>query len=412
MIRDTVLEVKNLSKYFQIHENSTDNFKEAILRIFNGGKNLSRSFCALKNVSFELHEGDALGIIGKNGAGKSTLLRILSGISQPDEGEINFYGKAVSILDIGAGFHQELTGRENIFLSASLYKFTHNDIKNRFREIVDFSGLEKFIDEPVKNYSSGMYLRLAFSIITCLEADIYLIDEVINVGDVDFQMKCKNRIDELMLKGKTLLVASHNMNEIASLCNRILLLERGEIIESGDSDVIQKYMTIALPEQFVFEEDNFFHVKSVADMRLSNSCVKIIDYKVENYKTTLHGISTKDSFEIIIDIELTEAVNIVVRLGFYDATGVLVFVCISIQNNVAPIQTPGIYRVIFLIPSNLLNERFYSVDLTFVNIDSRSQIYKVDKFLTIKMACDTNDPHSVPQPGIVRPFIKVSILNH
>ena len=245
---EPVLEVKHVSKTFRLHSAHADTIKGALSGFFSPAQRKANTFVALNDISFNVYKGEALGIIGENGAGKSTLLRVLAGIIPPDTGEINFYGHAVSILEVGTGFNPELTGSENIYLSASLYHFTRKKIEERFDEIVAFSGIGKFIDQPVKAYSSGMYLRLAFSILTCLDADIYLIDEVINVGDANFQTKCKKRMEDLIAQGKTLLIASHNMNEIVTLCGRIISLEKGSIVQSGSLEVIQKYMTQTLPQ--------------------------------------------------------------------------------------------------------------------------------------------------------------------
>jgi lipopolysaccharide transport system ATP-binding protein len=411
---EIMLEVKNVSKSFRLRENQADSLKGLIAQMFSSGKPGDQNFQALKNVSFNLHKGEALGIIGKNGAGKSTLLRILSGISEPDEGEINFYGKAVSILDIGAGFHPELTGRENIYLSASLYKFTRQKIEERFTEIVDFSGIEKFIDEPVKNYSSGMYLRLAFSIITCLDAEIYLIDEVVNVGDANFQMKCKAKIEELIAAGKTLLIASHNMNEISILCNRVILMEHGQVIETGGADIIQKYMTIALPQYFNFQEGQFFHIKNLSESPFDQSRVSIDKYGIKDYSINGEGISTNHSFVVFLDIELNEEVNVELRLKFYDATGALIFTCTSWQEGTPRVDRPGKYHHEFLIPANLLNTRYYSVELRLINRDYQSLIFKADKFISLKMSDDNMVAHRAREltlQGYIKPLVPVSITN-
>jgi ABC-type polysaccharide/polyol phosphate transport system ATPase subunit len=408
---EVMLEVKNLSKSFRLRENRVDSLKASIARLFSSKNDAVQDFHALTNVSFNLERGEALGIIGKNGAGKSTLLRILSGISEPDNGEINFYGKAVSILDIGAGFHPELTGRENIYLSASLYKFTRKKIEERFAEIVDFSGIGDFIDEPVKNYSSGMYLRLAFSIITCLDADIYLIDEVVNVGDANFQVKCKNRIEELIAAGKTLLIASHNMNEISILCNRIILMEHGQIVETGGADIIQKYMTIALPQYFHFEGKEFFHVRNLSESPFEQKDLVIGNYGLKDYQVSDEGISTNHPFVVFLEVELTKAINAEMRLKFYDATGALIFTCSS-GLGASKMNDVGKYKVEFKIPANLLNTRFYSIELRVVNLDNQTLMFKADKFIAIKMADDNAGVdarrESILQ-GLVKPLVPVSV---
>ena len=407
-----MLEVKNLSKSFRMRENRIDSLKGSIANFFNSKSAVVDDFHALKDVSFNLERGEALGIIGKNGAGKSTLLRILSGISQPDQGEINFYGKAVSILDIGAGFHPELTGRENIYLSASLYKFTRKKIEERFNEIVEFSGIGKFIEEPVKNYSSGMYLRLAFSIITCLDADIYLIDEVVNVGDANFQMKCKNKIEELIAAGKTLLIASHNMNEISVLCNRIILMEYGQIIETGGPDIIQKYMTIALPQYFQFNEGEFFHIKNLSESPFEQKNLRMDKYGIKDYTSNKAGISTNHPFTVFLDIDLAEVIRTEIRLKFYDATGALIFTCSSGHEETMRVEQMGKYHLEFHIPANLLNTRLYSVELRVVNMDKQTLMFKADKFISIKMADNSlgaDGNRELILQGLVKPLVPVSV---
>lgn len=195
--------INNISKKFTLQQPIKDD-----------AGNETHELWALKNISLEIYRGETVGIIGTNGSGKSTLLKILAGITSPTLGEVEIYGRVASILDIGSGFHQELSGRENVFLNGQLLGFTKTEIKDKFSEIVSFSGIEKFIDEPVKNYSNGMYLRLAFSIMAHLDFDVYLIDEVISVGDVEFTRKAKKKFQKLATEGKTILLASHNIAEL------------------------------------------------------------------------------------------------------------------------------------------------------------------------------------------------------
>ncbi len=406
-----VLEVKNVSKSYHLRENINDSLKNTVAAGLNLKQEKTEKFKALCNISFNLSEGEALGIIGENGAGKSTLLRILSGVSQPDEGEVNFYGRAVSILDIGAGFHPELSGRENIYLSAALYKFTQQEIANRIEEIISFSGIERFIDEPVKNYSSGMYLRLAFSIVSCLDADIYLIDEVINVGDANFQNKCKSRMEELIAAGKTLLIASHNMNEMVILCNRFVLMEKGQIIDSGGSDVIQKYMSRTLPQFFSFEGESFYHLKKIDSTNTMKSVLRIDDTGITDFETSPMGISRTSSFSVFIKLNLLIDLELVLRLKIYDSTGILVFVCSSIES-ANTITKSGTYRIDFIMPANLFNDRLYSADLVLIDLKLQSILMTSDKFLTFKIADKTSDADidlKINSPGIVRPLIHCSV---
>lgn len=205
-----------------------------------------RSFWALKNVSFEVESGQVLGIIGRNGAGKSTLLKILTRITKPTDGHAWLQGRAGSLLEVGTGFHPELTGRENVYLNGSILGMRKTEIDRRFDEIVDFSEVERFLDTPVKRYSSGMYVRLAFAVAAHLEPDILIVDEVLAVGDTAFQKKCLGKMGEAANSGKTVLLVSHNMAAIENLCSHALLLEQGNVVSDGPvANVIEAYLNLA-----------------------------------------------------------------------------------------------------------------------------------------------------------------------
>lgn len=213
-------------------------------------------FWALKDVSFDVKRGEVLGVIGRNGAGKTTLLKILSQITEPTEGEIRIKGKVASLLEVGTGFHPELSGRENIFMNGAILGMTRAEVKRKFDEIVEFAELEKFIDTPVKRYSSGMYVRLAFSIAGHLEPDILLVDEVLAVGDAGFQKKCLGKMEDVTKKeGRTVLFVSHNMSAINALCNRCVLLDKGKVIMNGrTAEVTAYYHSSALSAHEVTED--------------------------------------------------------------------------------------------------------------------------------------------------------------
>jgi len=209
-------------------------------------------FWALKDIDLEVKVGDRLGIIGRNGAGKTTLLKVLSQITEPTAGKINIKGRVASLLEVGTGFHPELTGRENIYLNGAILGMTRSEIKRKFDEIVDFAGVEHFLDTPVKRFSSGMAVRLGFSVAAHLEPEILVVDEVLAVGDVSFQKKCIGKMDSVAKEGRTILFVSHQMQAIANLCNRAILLDRGKISHHGDTgDVISTYLNNATnPDSF------------------------------------------------------------------------------------------------------------------------------------------------------------------
>src|SRR5260221_6076465 len=198
----------------------------------------TKPFWALKDISFELGHGEVLGIIGRNGSGKSTLLKILARITRPTEGSLEVRGRLRPLLEVGVGFHPELTGRENVYLNGSLMGMKRVEIDRQFDEIVDFSGIEEFLDTPVKFYSSGMYIRLAFATSVHLEPDIVLIDEVLAVGDTEFQKKCLKKIDQIRQQGRTIMLVSHNVMQLAELSSRVIWLEGGKIVEQGDPRTI------------------------------------------------------------------------------------------------------------------------------------------------------------------------------
>lgn len=260
-----IIKVNNLSKRYRIgaKEQGYKTFREAIVdgitapvrnlaklrRLTKFKDNPSSNdeedvIWALKDVSFEVNEGEVLGIIGRNGAGKSTLLKILSRITEPTSGYIDIHGRISSLLEVGTGFHPELTGRENIFLNGAILGMRKREIEEKFDEIVKFAEIEKFIDTPVKRYSSGMYVRLAFAVAAHLEPEILVVDEVLAVGDADFQRKCLGKMGEVAKGGRTVIFVSHNMGAISELCQRTVLLREGKIIEDGPTkQVVGKYLS-------------------------------------------------------------------------------------------------------------------------------------------------------------------------
>lgn len=240
-----ILSIESVTKKFQIrHQRGYTTFRESILDWFKGQAIDKEEIFALRDVSFTVDKGDSIGIIGQNGSGKSTLLKILSRITPPTKGRVVSRGRIASLLEVGTGFHPELTGRENIFFNGSLLGMNRREIISKFDEIVDFSGTEKFLDTPLKHYSSGMQLRLAFSVAAFLEPEILVIDEVLAVGDAEFQKKCIEKMESVVVGGKTILFVSHNMSAVAGLCNKSILLDKGNLIAEGNTqDVIGQYIT-------------------------------------------------------------------------------------------------------------------------------------------------------------------------
>lgn len=251
-MNDIALRVESLSKRYRIGQAQPryDTLRDVIGSVFKRSiiptfqhSNSSDIIWALKDVSLEVKRGEVVGIVGRNGAGKSTLLKILSRITEPTEGYAEIYGRVGTLLEVGTGFHGELSGRENIYLSGAILGMKKTEIERRFDEIVAFAEIEKFIDTPVKYYSSGMYVRLAFAVAAHLEPEILLVDEVLAVGDEAFQKKCLGKMGDVAKEGRTVLFVSHNMQAIARLCSRSILLEKGQVRRTGDtSDVVAAYL--------------------------------------------------------------------------------------------------------------------------------------------------------------------------
>lgn len=289
-------------------------------------KGASEYVWALKDINFEVKQGEVLGIIGRNGAGKSTLLKILSKVTKPSTGRIKTKGRIASLLEVGTGFHPEMTGRENIFLNGAIMGMTKTEIRKKFDEIVDFAGVERYIDTPVKRYSSGMYVRLAFAVAAHLEPEILIIDEVLAVGDAEFQKKCIGKMQDVSDKdGRTVLFVSHNLSQVQSLCTKGIVLENGAIIFNGNvNDAIYtyvhgdkktrsidlssypraghtiagfqfKYFSIVSPEENIYEGDTLK--------------VMVSYHSTENFKETIIGITISDVFQTLIECRSTASYN-------------------------------------------------------------------------------------------------------
>jgi lipopolysaccharide transport system ATP-binding protein len=274
----TAIDIQNLGKYYRIGSYGFSSFWKDLFRPGHSHPDSGQGgFWALKDVNFEVNKGDSVGIVGKNGAGKSTLLKILSRTTVPTTGNIRINGKVSSLLEVGTGFHPELTGRENIFLNGSIMGMRRLEVKARFDEIVDFAGVSDFLDTPVKRYSSGMYVRLAFAVAAHLETEILILDEVLAVGDVDFQNKCLGKMQEVTGNhGKTVLFVSHNISYVSSLCNKGIYLDKGIMKTAGPVDeVIRAYtFTSAKTIEMVPLKDR--------NDRSGTGSVRVVDYSVHD----------------------------------------------------------------------------------------------------------------------------------
>lgn len=314
---------------------------------------------ALKDINFEVKEGEILGIIGKNGAGKSTLLKILSRVTSPSQGVVNIKGRIASLLEVGTGFHQELTGRENIFLNGSILGMTKNEISRKLDEIIDFSGVEKYIDTPVKRYSSGMYVRLAFAVAAHLEPEILIVDEVLAVGDVEFQKKCLGKMQEVSSeKGRTILFVSHNMGAVRMLCSRALLIEKGHIINSGNTeDIIQNYLysNSSGKNEFISEDNN------------AEIFIKKISVNSDNSKTNSNEIDVRYPFKIKISYKIKEHINgLGLAFSVISKKGFKVFYSSCVISDLLgdSINVDGLHETEVTIPENFLTPGSYYINVS------------------------------------------------
>lgn len=233
-----IIEINDVTVQFRLSSEKILTFQEYFIRRLKNNKLFYSDFKALNNVSFSISQGEAIGIIGANGAGKSTLLKVISRVIHPTKGRVFLKGRIAPLLELGAGFDNEMTGRENIFLNGAVLGFTRNDIKKRIERIIDFSGIDRFIDAPVRTYSSGMVARLGFAIATDIQPEVLILDEILSVGDAEFQQKSAARISEYHNKGSTILMVSHNMGSIKKLCDNVIWLEHGSIKNEGATSMI------------------------------------------------------------------------------------------------------------------------------------------------------------------------------
>lgn len=347
-----IIEVINLSKKFKIGKQSAD-LRQTIRGFFSGSKENVAEIWALKDISFTLGEGEVLGLIGPNGSGKSTLLKILSKITYPTSGKAILRGRVSSLLEVGTGFHPELTGRENIFLNGSILGMTRAEIKSKFDEIVDFSGVEPFIDTPVKHFSSGMYVRLAFSVAAHLEPEILLVDEVLSVGDLAFRQKSMGKMNEVAGRGRTVIFVSHNLDSIQNICFSGLLLDFGKLIKQGDiSNVINIYKNlVSLP-------DNDFNFETGND-----------DLMIEGFELfdtigkKTNVVSSGDEIWIAIKINSVyhiERINL--RIEFKDEDGNFLFTCNNFLTGEIFNLNKGLNTFNCFIPKIPLNIGKYFID--------------------------------------------------
>jgi lipopolysaccharide transport system ATP-binding protein len=410
----SVITVENLSKKYIIGHQKQERYTALRDVLANGAKRFTHKlthpfaapendpaheeFWALRDVSFDIKQGDRVGIIGRNGAGKSTLLKILSRITEPTSGRVSIKGRVASLLEVGTGFHPELSGRENIFLNGAILGMSKAEIKNKFDEIVAFAEVEKFLDTPVKRYSSGMYVRLAFAVAAHLESEILIVDEVLAVGDAQFQKKCLGKMEEVGKDGRTVLFVSHNMAMISNLCQKGIFLEGGKISTQGEvSKVIQQYYQNSNKKNEVFNR------------RIGSEAVELLSVELVglrgNLETTIH-----DEITIRMKYKIKKAIDArcVPNFHFFAPDGSYIFV--SSADDISKLP-PRVYQADCKVPGGLLNEGAYFVGVAITSFfDSGS--FEVDFFERNALMFNVVDPmdarssrygYAGPVPGILRP---------
>jgi lipopolysaccharide transport system ATP-binding protein len=330
------------------------------LRELGGHGDKAQDFWALRDVSFDVQRGEVIGVIGRNGAGKSTLLKILSRITAPTSGRAILHGRLGSLLEVGTGFHKELTGRENVYLNGAILGMSKTEIDRRFDEIVAFAEIEQFLDTPVKRYSSGMYVRLAFAVAAHLEPEILLVDEVLAVGDVSFQNKCLGKMDAVRRAGRTILFVSHNMAAVKRLCGRVMQLQGGQIVEFGPSQtVIENYLKAAEGDEADRAEVHF-DARPAADMVIR--VIRILDEQGAASNNVEHDgpITVDIAFDVNRPVRSHR-----VACAVYTTDGTCVMGTSDADCHAERMETrrPGHYRTRFVVPACLLNAGRYVLNV-------------------------------------------------
>jgi lipopolysaccharide transport system ATP-binding protein len=371
-----VIEVNNLGKQYRLGQVGTttiaDDFKRWTYKIrgkedpfLKVGEENDRTkkgssdyVWALKDINFSVEQGEVLGIIGKNGAGKSTLLKILSRTTSPSVGEYKIKGRVASLLEVGTGFHPDLTGRENVFLNGAILGMTKTEIKNSFDEIINFSGVERYIDTPVKRYSSGMYVRLAFAVAAHLNPEILIVDEVLAVGDIEFQEKCLGKMKDVAGNGKTVLFVSHNINAVRTLCNKGLFLKNGMVSDYGKIN--------SVTESYLFEglENKSIRKFKEGEVIIDNFCsmISLTIFNQNNENVTEFDVTDEVNVEIAYKVHL-QKYTFTVHFYLKNSSGDVLFV--GMDNKYTPYinnpQPEGLYKETIKIDRNFFNEGNYSI---------------------------------------------------
>ena len=422
---DIAIKVRGLGKKYHIGEKlpqrslagsikNAAGFPWKVAKSLIAGKAIDQreEFWALKDVAFDVKQGEVLGIIGRNGAGKSTLLKILSRITTPTEGEVELFGRVGCLLEVGTGFHPELTGRENVFLNGSLLGMSNVEIKQRFDEIVDFSGVERFLDTPVKFYSSGMYTRLAFSVAAHLNPEILIVDEVLAVGDAEFQKKCLGKMDSIAKSGRTIIFVSHNMQAVKNICQKGIWLNKGLLASYGEiAEIANEYINSEthLVGEVIFTKEKPGDNKAV---------LHAVRVKDESGNITTE-VQINKPFAIEMEFELfANGMKVAPNLHIKDAWGN--YVCVTadtlLDKDCTMKNHAGKYKTICRFPANLLNSGTYYIGAALTSFEPLAVHFHVHDivFVSIHDPIDnvpTRYPGYVGEiPGAFRPLLNWELL--
>ncbi len=421
---DVAIRVEGIGKQYKIGAVGTrkDNLREvltaAVVTPFrravnllrgeaSGAADLTETFWALKDINLEIKEGEVVGIIGRNGAGKSTLLKVLTRITEPTTGYGEVFGRVGSLLEVGTGFHPELTGRDNIFLNGAILGMSRETIKRNLDEIIEFAEVAKFIDTPVKHYSSGMYLRLAFAVAAHLEPEILLIDEVLAVGDARFQKKCLDKMNDVSSQGRTVLFVSHQMSAITRLCSRCILLSSGQIMEDGPThEVVSAYMTADGAQMACREWYNEEKKPGAGITRLL--AVRVLD---EHGEIT-DSIDIREDVQLEMEFEVLREGHILLpHFRTFNEEGVNLFTTVDLDPEWRQKRRPrGIYKSRVTIPGNTFAESTIFVHSNMITLDPQMLEFIVPDAVAFQVI-DSMDGTSArgdyagQLPGVVRPML-------
>lgn len=364
---NVAIKVTGLGKKYTIGKEKDSSLRSSLAGVFKSAASKGNDFWALKDVNFEIKKGEVVGIIGKNGAGKSTLLKVLSQITKPTEGRIEINGRVASLLEVGTGFHPELTGRENIFLNGTILGMTRKEVKEKFDEIIEFSGVQKFVDTPVKHYSSGMYVRLAFAVAAHLEPEILIIDEVLAVGDAEFQKKCLWKMKDVAKEGRTVIFVSHDLGAVRSLCTNGILLRNGEIIKLGSmKSVINKYVeTINNSNSNLVAK---YNKKQYSDWDKKVNLINVEVINELNQKITHFSVDDKIAirvqFEIIDPTGIDPIPNIHVSHSLGGKLSVIINTCKKYT-----FSKKGICQSLLWFPKNFFNNGHFTIGVAISSLN-------------------------------------------